>query len=228
MGHKTITAEINLHYELHVPDGAKRAPLLIAVHGYAAHMRYMMREAKLVAPDHFVIASIQGPNKFFRPTAEGEYKLAFGWLSDFEPQESVALHHEFTLKVIKKHADEGLIDPDEVYMYGFSQSCALNFRFAFTHPDVLKGIVGVCGGIPSDLDESSIYSPTPADVLYVYGNKDEFYPEAKLDSFDQRLRNYLPNYESRKFKAGHEITDEMRSELKSWLLRDKKTAVSGT
>src|ERR1700741_4592000 len=52
----SVKAEINLYYDLHVPDDhASPAPLLVAVHGYGAHKRYMMREAKLVAPESFVI-----------------------------------------------------------------------------------------------------------------------------------------------------------------------------
>ena len=125
-----------------------RVPLLIAVHGYAAHMRYMMREAKLIAPSAFAIASLQGPNRFFRPAKDGQYRTAFGWLNDFESEEQVSLHHEFILKLIQKHSDADEIDPEQVYLYGFSQSCALNFKFAFTNPKVLKGLIGVCGGIP--------------------------------------------------------------------------------
>ena len=214
---RSVTAEINLHYELHVPEGAQHAPLLIAVHGYAAHMKYMMREARLVAPDEFVVASIQGPNKFFRPTEDGQYKLAFGWLNDFKPEESVALHHEFVLGVIKQLADEGIVDPERVYLYGFSQSCALNFRFAFTHPGVMKGVVGVCGGIPSDLDTSNLYNPTDANVFYIYSDDDEFYPLEKFEAFDKRLQEYLPNYKSKKYSAGHVINDAMRADILEWL-----------
>jgi pimeloyl-ACP methyl ester carboxylesterase len=46
--------------------------------------------------------------------------------------------------------DEGIADPARVFLLGFSQSCALNYRFAFTHPDRLRGVVGICGGIPGD------------------------------------------------------------------------------
>ena len=54
-----LKAEINLYYDVHIPDDARSAPLLIAVHGYGAHKRYMMREARAVAPADFVIASVQ-------------------------------------------------------------------------------------------------------------------------------------------------------------------------
>ena len=51
--------------------------------------------------------------------------------------------------MIEKLAGDGVVDRKQVYMYGFSQACALNFRFAFTYPEVLRGIIGVCGGIPA-------------------------------------------------------------------------------
>jgi predicted esterase len=215
---ESVTAEINLYYDLYVPkDIETPAPLLISIHGYAAHKHYMMREAKLIAPENFVIASLQAPNKFYREAKNGEYKLAFGWLTDFKAPESVALHHKFVLDVIEKLAKDKIIDKSKVFLYGFSQACALNFRFAFTNPNTLKGIIGVCGGIPSDLDENELYKPTKAKTLYIYGDNDEFYPFEKFQKFEQRLSDYLPNFESLKYEAIHEITNEMREDMRKWL-----------
>ncbi len=220
---ESVTAEINLYYDLYVPDNAeKNAPLLISIHGYAAHKNYMMREAKLIAPENFVIASLQAPNKFWREAGKGEYKLAFGWLTDYKAQESVALHHKFVLDVIKKLASDETIDKSKVFLYGFSQACALNFRFAFTHQNALKGIIGVCGGIPSDMDLSELYKPTNAETFYLYSDNDEFYPLEKFKKFKQKLDDYLPNFESLKYKAKHEITNEMRKDMRNWLETKKR------
>lgn len=214
----SVTAEINLYYDLFVPENVpEKAPLLITIHGYAAHKRYMMREARLITPENFVIASLQAPNKFYREAGEGEFRLAFGWLTDYKPEESVALHHKFVLDVIEKLSADGTIDKNQVYLHGFSQACALNFRFAFTNPQSLKGIVGICGGIPSDLDTNEIYSPTPAKTLYLYGNEDRFYPLEKFQKFEQRLNEYLPDFEAKPYRAKHEITDEMRSDIREFL-----------
>ena len=216
---ESITAEINLYYDLHVPENAKKnAPLLISIHGYAAHKHYMMREAKLIAPENFVIASLQAPNKFWREAKSGEYKLAFGWLTDYKAPESVALHHKFVLDVIEKLSNDNIIDKSKVYLHGFSQACALNFRFAFTNPNALKGIIGVCGGIPSDLDSSQLYKPTKAETLYLYGDNDEFYPLEKFERFEKKLDDYLPNFQSLKYEAKHAITNEMREDIRKWLL----------
>ena len=212
-----ITAEIKLYYDLYIPENAQNPlPLLVAVHGYGAHKRQMMREARLVAPEGFAIASIQAPHQHFRE-APGAYKTGFGWLTDFKAEESVALHQKFVLDVIERLAGENRIDSKKIYLYGFSQACALNFRFAFTRPDQLRGVIGVCGGIPSDLDVNPVYKPASAEVFYLYSNRDEFYPLEKYKIFDKKLAAYLPLYRSKSYDAAHEITDEMRADIKSWL-----------
>ena len=215
----SVTAEIKLYYDLYVPASATGgSPLLIAVHGYGAHKRYMMREARLVAPDDFVVASVQGPHQHFRRT-DGGYRVGFGWLTDHKPDESVRLHQQFLLDVIGRLDGDGLIDTSRVYLYGFSQACALNFRFAFSHPDAVRGVVGVCGGVPGDLETNPNYRPTDADTFYLYGDDDEFYPQEKFKEFDEKLRARLPNYNSQQYKAKHEITDDMRRDIRQFLLR---------
>ncbi|MEP7148095.1 MAG: hypothetical protein ABI857_04365 [Acidobacteriota bacterium] len=212
----SLKAEISLYYDLYVPDGARSAPLMISVHGYGAHKRYMMREARSIAPENFVIAAVQGPHQHFRPTSDG-YRIGFGWLTDHKPEEYVRLHHDFLLRVIDKLADDGLIDRSQIYLYGFSQSCALNFRFAFTHPQVPRAVIGVCGGIPGDLDTNPIYKPFDARTLYLYGDDDEFYTQEKFVGFESKLRETVPNFTSNQYKAKHEITEEMRQDIRTFL-----------
>ncbi|MGH9948816.1 MAG: alpha/beta hydrolase [Pyrinomonadaceae bacterium] len=213
----SLTAEIKLYYDVYVPENLNGpAPLLIAVHGYGAHKRYMMREARAVAPENFVIASVQGPHQHYRPTADG-FRIGFGWLSEHKPEEYIALHHNFLLRVIDKLADENLIEHSKIFLYGFSQACALNFKFAFTHPEILAGIVGVCGGIPGDLETNEKYKPFDANTFYLYGDDDEFYTQEQFAGFDAKLQKTLPNFASKHYNAKHEITEEMRVDIKQFL-----------
>ena len=213
----SIPTELNLYYDLHIPENTEKPlPLLITVHGYGAHKRYMMREALKIAPKHFAVVSLQAPFQHFRED-KGKYKVGFAWLTDFKPEESVTIHHKFILNIIEKLNKEQIIDEKRIYLYGFSQACALNFRFAFTYPNVLKAILGVCGGIPGDLDTNNIYQPTPADVFYLYSRNDEFYPLEKFEKFAEKLNDYLPNLQTKSYLAKHEITDEMREDMKNWL-----------
>lgn len=212
-----LTAEIKLYYDLFVPENLQKpAPLLLAVHGYGAHKRYMMRESRLIAPADFVVASIQAPFQHYRQTDDG-FKVGFGWLTDYKSDESIALHHDFALRLIEKLVGEKTADAEKVYLFGFSQACALNFRMAFTHPEKVRGVIGVCGGIPSDLDKNEVYKQLNADVIYLYGDADEFYPLEKFQGFERKLKSVLPNFQSKSYQAKHEISGEMRTDMKSWL-----------
>ena len=212
-----LTAEIKLYYDLFIPEKLEKpAPLLLAVHGYGAHKRYMMREARLIAPENFVVASIQAPFQHYRQTDDG-FKVGFGWLTDYKSDESILVHHNFALRLIEKLAEDELIDEKQIYLFGFSQACALNFRFALTNPKRVRGVIGVCGGIPSDLDTNAIYRKLDAEVLYLYGDTDEFYPLEKFQNFENKLKDILPNFQSKCYEAKHEITDEMRKDIRAWL-----------
>lgn len=213
----SLPAEIKLYYDLYVPENAVgKLPLLFSVHGYGANKRYMMREAKKITDENFVIVSPQAPNQHFRES-NGTYSTGFGWLTNYKSEESVALHQKFLLNLIEKLTKDGLIDENKIFLYGFSQACALNFRFAFTHANLVSGVIGMCGGIPSDLQTNEIYQPLNADVFYLYGDDDEFYPLEKFQEFDKTLNEKLPNYTSKLYQAKHEITDEMREDVKDWL-----------
>lgn len=212
----TFKAEIELYYDLHLPANAHNAPLMIAVHGYGAHKRYMMREARAVAPDNYVIAAIQAPHPHYRKVDDG-YRIGYGWLSDDRPEQHIRLHHKFVNDVIDTLTADGTVDPARVTLYGFSQACALNFRYAFTYPDRLAAVIGVCGGIPGDLAANEKYRPFAARTLYIYGDDDEFYTNEKFAENAATLTQMLPNFASKQFHAKHEITEEMREEMRVFL-----------
>ncbi|HXM35425.1 MAG TPA: hypothetical protein VN920_09580 [Pyrinomonadaceae bacterium] len=216
---RTLTATINLYYDLKVPD-ARPAPLLLALHGYGASKRQMMREAEMIAPENFAIAALQGFHQHLKDPKEpgGPLRFGFGWLTNFHAEESVAVHHGALLDLIKTLVAKGIADSKRIFLLGFSQTCALNFRFAFTHPDKLRGVIGICGGLPGDWETSEVYQPTNAAMLYLAGTKDEYYPPARVADYAERLRLRAANVEMKSYDAAHEIVPAMREDLRVWLI----------
>jgi len=217
---RILEARINLYYDLR-PGTVSPAPLLIALHGYGANKRYMMREAELMAPGQFAIASLQGFHQHMREPREagGPMRFGFGWLTNFRTEESVALHHRALIDLIETLTDEGFADPKRVFLLGFSQSCALNYRFAFTHPDRLRGVVGICGGIPGDWETSPAYRDADIDVLHLTGTRDEFYTPERVRDYERQLTTRARSVSFRSYDATHEIVPEMRSDVVQWLTR---------
>jgi predicted esterase len=217
---RSLTAEIKLYYDLHAPQKTP-APLLIALHGYGASKRQMMREAEQMAPDGFAIVALQGFHQHIREPKEpgGPLRFGFGWLTNFRPEESVTVHHKSLVDLITTLTDEGVVNPEWVFLLGFSQSCALNYRFAFSVERSLRGVVGICGGIPGDWETNDTYKRTDAAVFHLAGTRDEFYPPSRVADYAERLQTRAANVAFKSYAAGHEIIPAMREDVRQWLLR---------
>lgn len=215
---RTLDARVKLYYDLHAPAETP-APLLVALHGYGSNKNRMMREARELAPVNFAVAALQGVHQHLREPREkgGALRYGFGWLTNFHPEESVALHQRALLDLFAQLVEEGIADASRIFLLGFSQTCALNYRFAFTHAEVLRGVVGICGGLPGDWETGELYRSTEAAVLHLAGERDEFYPHAQVADYAARLSLRARDVECRSYDAGHELTAAMRADVRAWL-----------
>src|SRR5829696_8377562 len=141
---RTLAAEVKLYYDL-AQAAETPSPLLVALHGYGANKRQMMREARQMAPSGFSVASLQGFHQHIREPKEqgGPLRYGFGWVTNFRPEDSVAVHHKALLDLRESLVAEGIAERERIFLLGFSQSCALNYRFAFTHTECFRGVVGI-------------------------------------------------------------------------------------
>jgi predicted esterase len=217
---RVLEARIKLYYDLR-PGALSPSPLLIALHGYGANKQHMMREAQQLAPQQFAIASLQGFHQHMKEPRErgGPLRFGFGWLTNFRSDESVAVHHQALLDLIKNLTGEGVADPARIFLLGFSQSCALNYRFAFTHPERLRGVIGICGGIPGDWETSTVYRQAQIDVMHLAGTRDEFYPPERVQDYERQLKTRARSVVFKSYDAEHEIVPEMRKDVVQWLTR---------
>lgn len=220
---RSLTARINLYYDVR-PAPQSPAPLLIALHGYSGNKEQMMREAKLFAPDNFAIASLQGIHQHIIPPRDPKdpLRFGFGWLTNFRSEESVAIHHQAILDLINHLTEEGIANPKRVFLLGFSQSVALNYRFAFTHPERVCGVIGICGGIPGDWETSGLYRQATFDILHLAGKNDEFYPITRARDFENQLKKRASHVVFKSYDGPHRIVPEMRDDVVQWLTRRQR------
>jgi predicted esterase len=81
----------------------------------------------------------------------------------------------------------------------------------------LRGIVGICGGLPGDWESSELYGRTRAAVFHLSGEHDEFYTPARVQGYAKQLRERAHDVEFKTYDAGHEITQPMREDVRAWL-----------
>lgn len=219
---KSSPQQINLYYDLYVPDeeSERPRPLIIALHGYEGNKESMMALAQRINSRDYIIASVQGPNSFF--VREGEEpnkpKIGFGWMMQYKAQETIELHHRTLRSAIQEINAEFKIDSSAIFLLAFSQSVSLNYRFAFTHPGVVRGVIAVCGGIPGDWKEEK-YQNTETDVLIIAGETDEFYPAERTRTFKDALAQRARSVEYLSFPVGHVFPRESLPIINDWIAK---------
>jgi phospholipase/carboxylesterase len=216
-----IAQEAHLYADVFLPDGIARPPLVIALHGYGGDKVSMMKLARRIFRDELAIASLQGPHPHVIYPKDRSQPLGygFGWVTNFRPDESIALHHGAIRELLARLGARAAIDPARVFLLGFSQSVGVNFRFAFTHPELVRGVIGICGGIPGDWAEAGKYRKADLDVLLIGGNRDEFYPPERVRANAEKLRERARDVETLFLDAGHEIPPEAQEPIRDWVMR---------
>jgi phospholipase/carboxylesterase len=169
----------------------------------------------LVGPRHSV-AALEGPYQFFLRTDTTD--VGFGWATNRRREDSIRLHHEMVRQTLKAAGDELGIPPERRILMGFSQPVSLNYRFAEAHPDLIRGVAGICGGIPGDWDDANP-GRIPAAVLHLARREDEYYPASLTEQFAARLRLRCEDVEFHQLEGGHRVPSSGAPLVQRWLDR---------
>jgi predicted esterase len=214
----SFEARLECHYLLHVPERIDgRTLLVLALHGYGSNPEVMLRLTKtMLGPGH-VIASVQAPSQFF-PSNSPDGTVGYCWASPAHPKSSVRLHHEMLLHVIRETGERFGIGPERRLLVGFSQPVGLNYRFAATHPDEVRGVIGICGGLPKNWEDGE-YGRVSAALLHIARREDEFFAPAVTEKYADRLRTRAADVEFHLLDGGHRFPSKAGPIVERWIER---------
>jgi len=214
---RSFSARLDCHYLLRQPDPVdSQTILVVTLHGFGENPAIMLELTARLFDMKPVLASLQGPNQFFRAVATRE--VGYGWITSERPAESIRLHHDMVSHVLDEAGREFGIPPARRFLVGFSQSVSLNYRFAATHPDALRGVIAICGGIPSDWDTGS-YLPVRAALLHIARKDDEYYSASVTENYAARLRQRAADVEFHLIEGGHQMPSSGNRIVGPWLQR---------
>ncbi len=214
-----LTSPLRCYYDLEAPPGGpSRRPLLIALHGYEGNKESMMRLAQRMAGEKMIVISLQGPYQFFlRGNDPKRVMVGFGWGTSYRGLESVALHHHNINALIELAVRDHRADAARVFLLAFSQSCSYNYRFAFSHPGKVRGVIAVCGGIPGDWETNPAYAASPTDILHIAATRDQWYSREKNESFRQRLPRFARSVDFRFYNSPHRFPRNAIPHIRRWI-----------
>jgi predicted esterase len=214
---RTFTARLDCHYLLDAPAETPARPLLVsALHGFGSNAEVMLRLSRSMLGPAPVIASIEAPSQFY--TSSGaDSQIGFSWGTRAHWSESVRLHHDMVRHVLDEAGTRFGIGPERRVLLGFSQPVGLNYRFAATYPDEVRGVIGICGGVPRDWEDGGNYQSVRAALLHIARIEDEFYPRAVAEKFPRRLRHRAASVEFHMLEGGHRFPSKAGPIVERWL-----------
>ncbi|MBZ5609983.1 MAG: hypothetical protein LAP38_17110 [Acidobacteriia bacterium] len=220
--HHTFTAPMECRYLLHVPEDIGPKPrLLVALHGYSSNPEVMLRLTVGLVGSGQVVASIQAPNQHYVTAGalpDRQSVPGYNWGISPHWDATVRLHHEMVLRVLAELRERFRVGPERCALVGFSQPVGLNYRFAATHPEQVAAVIGICGGVPRDWEESK-YRPVTAKVLHISRDQDEFYPVEVVQTFPGRLRVRAADVEFHLMPGTHRFPSKADKVVRPWLDR---------
>lgn len=212
------------YYELELPRGrAPRGgwPVLIALHGYQGDMASMMRVARRIAAGRMIVMSLQGPNQFFINYEDDpkNYRVGYGWGTTWKMEESVECHHADLYRLIDIAVRKHQGAPSKVFLLAFSQACSYNYRFVFTHPTRVRGVIAVCGGAPGDLATNPRYRRPMTAVLHIAATRDVWYTKEKNLAMRDALEGRAGSLDFRFYNSTHRFPRRAIAYIRKWIGR---------
>lgn len=212
-----FAARLDCHYLLRAPEVVdSQTRLVVTLHGFGADPESMLRLTARLFPTEPVIVSLQGPFQFFRDSLTRE--VGYGWITNKHSAESVRLHHDMVSYVVDEMGREFGIPQRRRLLAGFSQAVSLNYRFAATFPDAVRGVIAICGGLPGDW-ETGAYRSVSAAVLHIARRQDEYYPPNVTEAYPERLRQRVADVEFHLLAGGHQMPSGGSMIVGPWLER---------
>ena len=214
---RTFSARLDCHYLLHAPPDIDSSTFLVAaLHGFGMNPEIMLRLTETLMGRRHAIASIQAPSQFF--LAQHSSEVGYCWATQKHSDESVRLHHDMLLHVLDEVGRQYAIPLQRKLLVGFSQPVGMNYRFAATHPGAVRGVIGICGGVPKNWEEGP-YQKVSAALLHIARNEDEFYPPTTTEHYPERLRLRANDVEFHMLEGGHRFPSKAGPLVEKWMAR---------
>jgi phospholipase/carboxylesterase len=194
------------------PDTPGPQPTVVMIHGHLGNEDVMWIFARTL-PDNWLVVSpraiveVETGQYTWHPRQQHEWPT----LSQFDVAVDSVTHF---INVLPQLYDA---DPDQIYLMGFSQGAAVAYATAINHPGLVKGIAGLVGFMPGDVEEAIANAPMRnLPVFMAVGTRDEHIPLPIAHKCAEMIRAagaYLTYLE---YDTGHKLNGPGLRKLTNW------------
>jgi predicted esterase len=193
-------------------------PVVLALHGYGMSARTMLGLTRGVLGPRPTIAALEAPNTFFLTPDLTSPKIGYNWGTHETASFHVEVHHRMVMGLLEELRRKLGTDAGSAVLLGFSQSVGLNYRFAAAHPGAVRGVAGICGGVPKTWEDGEPDSVDAA-LLHISRSEDEYFPPEVSATFEERLRWRARDVEFHLLPGEHRFPSKAGPILEAWLDR---------
>jgi phospholipase/carboxylesterase len=211
--------DLGLIYQLHLPQQPPPTagyPAIVAIHGRGSHAGDLIELAPYFGADWLTIT----------PQAPLELGFGYHWyevlrVGDPEPQ-GFAQSIERLRQFIDKLPAAFQVDPQRIFLMGFSQGAVMSFALGLTQPQRYAGIVAMSGYIaPQTQQDADLAGLAKLPILVTHGTRDTVIP---ID-FGRQAREWLGNtaveLAYHEYPMGHQVSEASLNDVTHWLHQHK-------
>lgn len=210
---------LSLLYQVEFPSSAQspetdsRYPTIIALHGRGSNEEDLIGLAPHL-PEGLLWISPRAP-LLLGPGSYEWYRVRV--IGRPEPDQVLA-----ALETIDRFIDEVLanypVDPQKLFLLGFSQGSILSMCYTLTHPSRIAGVIAQSGYIPNhvdlEIDEAGVKGKP---FILTHGDQDTVLPVEWDRASRDRLQQLEVDLEYHEFPMGHNVSMESLEVIHKWL-----------
>lgn len=210
---------LSLHHLVQYPTSSQGHesdifyPTILALHGRGSNEHDLIGLASQL-PDNVLWISPRAPLTLGSDSYEW-YRVKIIGRPDPEQVASA-------LEIIDRFIDEILaaypIDPQKLFLLGFSQGSILSMCYALSHPARVAGVIAQSGYIPSqirlEIDESDVKNKP---FILTHGEQDTMLPIEWARASRDRLQTLGVDLTYHEFQMGHSVSMDSLEIISEWL-----------
>lgn len=214
------------HYALHLPEGYdpegdRRYPLLVILHGAGGNEAWsdMLREN--LALEDVIVAMPRAPQP--HRTVAGGFRY---WphvsegITDAEEVQGYEMACDWHEQVVEKAIERVRVDDGRIAFLGFSQGGASTIMAFLREPDMVRYGVVIAGYLPEAFghrDGMAAQAERQGELLILHGREDQGLSHEDMGGIADEFRQAGVTATMNLYDAGHTVTGEMVEDAAAWL-----------
>ena len=214
-----LTKQLSLHHLIQYPASMESQefsilyPTILALHGLGSNEQDLIGLAPHL-PNTFLWISPRAPLVAGRDSYEWYRVKMIGRPGPEQVASAIETIDHFIDEILSAYP----IDPNRLFLLGFSQGSLLSMCYALQHPKRVAGVIAQSGYIPSQvnlqIDEVGLKNKP---FLLTHGEQDTMIPIEWARASRDRLQSLSVDLTYHEFQMGHHVSLDSLEVISEWL-----------